>query len=128
MKLTESEWQIMNALWAKHPATARQIAERLPKGVEWAYTTIKTLLSRLVEKNVVRDIKQKNVSFYEPILSRQDARKNALWMMLDHAFEGALGPLMHFLTEDENLSTKEKQELIKILQEGKQKGDQSCSS
>lgn len=125
MKLTESEWQIMNALWEKHPATARQIAERLPAGVEWAYTTIKTLLSRLVEKKVVSDIKQGNVSLYEPLLSRQDARKSALRAMLDHAFEGALGPLMHFLTEDEKLSTKDKQELIQILQEDNQKGDPS---
>ncbi len=27
MKLTDAEWQLMNALWKDHPATARQIEE-----------------------------------------------------------------------------------------------------
>ena len=49
MKLTEAEWQIMNALWQKHPATARNIMERLDRRVNWAYTTVKTLLTRLAE-------------------------------------------------------------------------------
>ncbi len=31
MKLTEAQWQIGNALWQKHPATARNIMDRLPR-------------------------------------------------------------------------------------------------
>jgi len=27
MRLTDAEWQIMNALWKRYPATAREIAE-----------------------------------------------------------------------------------------------------
>ena len=50
MKLTEAEWQIMNALWENFPATARQIADGLGDEVDWAYTTIKTMLTRLAEK------------------------------------------------------------------------------
>ena len=45
MRLSESEWQIMNALWSRHPATAREVAEMLPEEVSWAYTTIKTMLT-----------------------------------------------------------------------------------
>ena len=44
MKLTEPEWLIMNALWDGHPAKARDVAERLPNNVGWAYTTVKTML------------------------------------------------------------------------------------
>ncbi len=50
MRLTDTEWQLMNCLWEKHPATARGIAGRLPPTVKWAYTTIRTLLARLVDK------------------------------------------------------------------------------
>ena len=57
MKLTKAEWQIMNALWEDHPATARDIMDRLPTGVKWAYTTIKTMLTRLVEKKAVSETK-----------------------------------------------------------------------
>ena len=54
MKLTEAEWQIMKALWENFPATTRQIAERLPDEINWAYTTIKTMLTRLADKKVVK--------------------------------------------------------------------------
>ena len=116
MKLTEAEWLIMNALWDSHPAKARDIARRLPKGVNWAYTTIKTMLSRLAEKKAVHESKQGNVSIYEPILSRRQARKSALRIVLNQAFDGAFGPLMHFLLEDQKLSSRERRELITILE------------
>ena len=125
MKLTEAEWLIMNALWDSHPAKARDIARRLPKGVNWAYTTIKTMLSRLAEKKAVQESKQGNVSIYEPILSRREARQSALRIILNQAFDGAFGPLMHFLLEDQELSAKQRRELIKILQKSqKGKGEQ----
>ena len=66
MKLSKSEWQIMNALWQKNPATARELMDKLPSGVKWAYTTVKTMLNRLVEKNVLAEYKQGNTSLYKP--------------------------------------------------------------
>jgi len=116
MKLTQAEWQIMNALWEKHPATARDIMSRLPKDVKWAYTTLKTMLSRLAEKEAVSEQKQSNTSMYEPLVSQRKARSSAFRMLLDQSFNGAMGPLMHFMLEEQKLNDKQKQELIEILQ------------
>ena len=98
MKLTDAEWHIMNALWKDHPATAREIAERLPAGVNWAYTTVKTLLARLLQKDAVSERKRGNASVYEPILTQDKARRGALRSLVNHAFSGAFGPLMLFLS------------------------------
>jgi len=117
MKLTDTEWQIMNVLWERYPATARGIAERLPKEIDWAYTTIKTLLTRLVEKGAVRENKKGNTSLYEPLLSRQNARRNALKILANQAFDGVFGSLMHFLVEDQKLTDSQKSELLKAIQE-----------
>ena len=117
MKLTEAEWQIMNALWEAWPVTARQIADRLPENVNWAYTTIKTMLTRLAEKQAIKETKKGSIGIYEPILTRQNARRNALKSLANQAFDGAFGPLMHFLLEDQNLSVKQRQELIETLKE-----------
>lgn len=122
MKLTEAEWQIMNALWSGAPATARQILDRLPHDVNWAYTTVKTMLTRLTDKKAVQESKNGNVAFYEPILSRPDARRSALKSLANQAFDGAFGPLMHFLLEDQKLSGKQKEEILRVLQEAEQKG------
>ena len=115
MKLTQAEWQIMKALWTKHPATAREVMSRLPKGVSWAYTTIKTMLARLVEKKVVSECKNSNTSIYEPLLSQRKARLIAFRSMLDQAFDGATDPLLHFLLEEKQLSAKQKEKLVEIL-------------
>ena len=104
MKLTESEWQIMNALWQQHPATARELAERLPEGVKWAYTTIKTMLTRLVVKKAVSERKRANTSLYEPLVSREKARRSAVRSLLDQAFEGAVEPMLDFLADDRKLT------------------------
>lgn len=116
MKLTDAEWQVMNVLWERFPATARGIAERLPKEINWAYTTIKTLLARLTEKGAVKESKKGNTSLYEPLLSRQAARRNALKSLANQAFDGAFGPLMHFLLEDQKLTTGQKRELLNVIQ------------
>ena len=116
MKLTQAEWQIMNALWEKHPATARDIMSRLPKDVKWAYTTLKTMLSRLAEKEAVSEQKQSNMSVYEPLVSQRKARLSAFRQLLDQSFDGAMGPLMHFMLEEQKLNAKQKKELIEILQ------------
>jgi BlaI family penicillinase repressor len=115
MKLTQAEWQIMNSLWEKHPATARDIMSRLPRDVNWAYTTLKTMLSRLVEKKAVSEQKQSNTSVYEPLISQRKARLSAFRLLLDQSFNGAMGPLMHFMLQEQELNDKQKKELIEIL-------------
>ena len=117
MKLTEAEWQVMNALWAKHPATAREVMDRLPPGVTWAYTTLKTMLARLKDKRAVSEIKDGNTSVYEPLVSQQKARLSAFRSLLDQAFDGAVGPLVHFLIEERQLTPKQREELAKVLQD-----------
>lgn len=125
MKLTQAEWQIMNALWEKHPATARDIMSRLPKDVKWAYTTLKTMLSRLVEKEAVSEEKHANTSIYEPLVSQRKARLSAFRMLLEQSFDGAMGPLMHFMLEEQKLNAKQKKELIEILQNESEKSGET---
>ena len=114
MKLTEAEWQIMNALWENFLATARQIADRLPEEVNWAYTTIKTMLTGLANKKAVKETKNGNMAVYEPVLTRANAQRNALKSLANQAF----GPLMHFLVEDQQLSKTQKEELRKRFSSG----------
>jgi len=117
MKLSDSEWQIMNALWRGHPATAREVSERLPADIDWAYTTIKTMLNRLVAKRAVSERKRGNTSLYEPLVTRDKARRTALSALLNQAFDGAVEPLLHFVARERTLSDKERRELVRLLQE-----------
>ncbi len=117
MKLSDAEWQIMNALWKKHPATARELMEEIPPDNNWAYTTVKTMLTRLISKNAVSEYKRGNTSVYEPLVSQQKARTGALKSLVDKVLGGKLEPVMHYLVEERKLSEKERRKLIRLLEE-----------
>jgi BlaI family penicillinase repressor len=117
MRLSDSEWQLMHALWKKYPATAREVIEQIPGDVKWAYTTVKTMLNRLVTKKAVAERKRANTSVYEPLVSQNKAQHSALASLYDKVLGGTVEPLMHFLAEPKRISDKERKELIRMLQE-----------
>jgi hypothetical protein len=74
LKLSDAEWTVMRAVWIQAPATARDVLDRVGRDTDWAYTTVKTLLARLVEKDALGVRMKGNVSRYEPRISRRRAR------------------------------------------------------
>lgn len=122
MRLSGTEWKIMNVLWDKSPATAREVLERLEADTEWAYTTVKTMLTRLEEKQAVRSRMRANTAVYEPIVTRNSARRSALRTVIDSAFDGAFGSMLHFLVTEEKLTKKQREELLRQLGSEKGKG------
>ncbi|MBZ5497040.1 MAG: BlaI/MecI/CopY family transcriptional regulator [Acidobacteriia bacterium] len=117
MRLSEAEWQIMKALWRCQPATVRDLIEHLPPGVDWAYTTVKTMLTRLETKRAVSERKNKNVSVYEALVSPETARGSAWSTFLNQAFDGAMEPLLHFLVRGRKLTKKQRRQLAQLLEE-----------
>jgi BlaI family transcriptional regulator, penicillinase repressor len=128
MRLTDAEWQVMNALWQESPATTRDVLSRLPKDVSWAYTTVKTMLARLEAKAVVSASKRGKTTHYTPILTRAKARRSALASLIDRAFEGAMGPLIHCLVGDGKLTGKDREELARLLAEQTGESDDDSES
>lgn len=122
MHFSDAEWKVMTALWEGHPASVRDVMNRLDGKAEWAYTTIKTMLSRLVDKGAIRMEKKGNVSYFTPLVSKTNARKSALRELVNHAFDGALGPLLHFLLKDEKLSRNDREQLEELLRKQHDEG------
>ena len=48
-ELAKAEWSLMEALWARGRATATDLQNDLQDHQGWAYSTVKTMLDRLVE-------------------------------------------------------------------------------
>jgi predicted transcriptional regulator len=111
----------MNAVWRGHPVTARGIEARLSGDERWAYTTIRTMLSRLVAKGAVVERKEGKTSLYEPALTSRKARASALGALVTDAFDGAFANLIHFLVEEKNLPPEELRRLRELLDGNLQK-------
>ena len=115
MKLSDSEWAVMHVLWSNSPATVREVHESVKEETDWAYSTVKTILARLAEKGAVSARKRANTSLYEPRLTQQDARRSAVRSLLDRAFNGTFGSLVHHILDDEKLSSRDRAELREML-------------
>jgi len=52
-RISEAEWQICQELWRHSPQTANEIAGLLAESNGWNHRTVRTLINRLVKKNVL---------------------------------------------------------------------------
>ncbi len=122
MQLSETEWKVMKVVWKRHPSSVRDVHGVLERETGWAYSTVKTILTRLVEKGALRVSKRANASFFEPLLSPGEAKGSALRGLLDRAFDGTFGSLVHHLLDARSLSRGEREELRRLLDEEEARG------
>src|SRR4051794_5260928 len=111
----DTEWDLLEALWSKERATAREVTEVLAKKRGWAVSTVKTLLDRMVQKDLVAARQVGNVWEYTPAVRPVEARRTAWTELVEKAFGGAVAPALHFLAKDAKLSRKELAELRALL-------------
>lgn len=123
-ELTETEWKIIKAIWASEPSTAPDIRLRLAKKTKWTYSTVRTLMDRMVAKGLLTAEKVRNLTLYRSAITQQQAQRGELLYALKHAFNGALTPMLQCLLDTGNLSEAELDEiesLIKARKKGARK-------
>lgn len=76
--ITDAEWQIMRMIWASENTTSSQIIASVGKSKGWAPTTIKTLLARLVKKNVISFNLQDRTRLYYPLVTEMDCVRSEM--------------------------------------------------
>ena len=116
MRFSEAEWKVMRAVWRRPGSTVREIVAELAGETGWSYSTVKTMLARLSEKDALSVEKDANVCRYTATVRERDARRSAVHSLLDRAFDGALGSLVHHLVAEEKLSRRELEELRGLLE------------
>ena len=113
--LTDVEWAIMNVVWEHEPCAAGTVQEALEETHQWAYSTVKTTMDRMVVKGFLATKAIRNLTLFSSLISRTEAQRGELRRLLRRAFAGALSPMIQFLVEEEDLSAKEIAELRKLL-------------
>lgn len=115
IELTEAEWAIMNVVWEKQPCAAPTVQEALEKEKNWAYSTVKTTMDRMVQKGILQVERIRNLQLFSATVDKSRARKGEFRKMLDRAFNGAVGPMMQYLVENEELTDEDLEQLRKLI-------------
>ena len=71
-KISEAELVVMEALWEASPQTANDVADRVTATRDWSLQTVKTLLSRLMAKDVIAADQDGRRFLYRPVIARDD--------------------------------------------------------
>lgn len=124
-RVSESEWKVMEVVWAGPPVTAQKVTNALGESVGWKPQTVKTLLARLVKKGALRAEADGNRFLYFPEIERHAAVMAETSCFLDRISQGSLSPMLAQLVKGRRpLSTEEIDALRKLLPENRnEKGE-----
>ena len=114
-ELTESEWAIIKAVWEMEPCTAPDIRQKLRRQTAWTYSTVRTLMDRMVVKGLLTAEKVRHLTVYRSGVTREQAQRGELFYALKHAFNGALTPMVQCLLDSGGLSAHELGELESLV-------------
>jgi predicted transcriptional regulator len=113
--LAKAEWSVMEALWSRGIGTATELQGDLTELHRWAYSTVKTMLDRLVEKGYVKSRRIGNVYEYSPRIKRKSVVARIVDDVYDRVLEGSLEPLMDRLIKARRISKEESAQIRKML-------------
>lgn len=118
-KISDSEWEIMRIIWKTPNCTALEIIEHLKDSQKWKPKTVKTLISRLISKNIIGFEQSGREYKYYSILSEEECRKIENKSFLHRVYNGSLKSMLLNFIEEENLTKEEIEELKSFLNERK---------
>jgi len=114
-ELTEAEWEIIQVVWERQPCAAPTVQEELAARKKWTYSTVKTLMDRMVTKGLLTTERIRNLMLYRAAIRRDEAQRGELLKTGKRAFGGAFTPMMQFMVENDALSQKELDDLESLI-------------
>lgn len=106
-KLTDLEALIMGIVWeADGPVTVRHVYENIQSKRKLAYTTIMTVMGRLVDKDILARDKTGRAYLYSPLVTKSIMLGTSLKSLADQYFGGAVPSLVSHLIEHDVSDTE----------------------
>ena len=110
-RISDSELEVMKLLWRSEDAlSSTEIREELQKSMGWGATTIKTLISRLLGKEVISQEKR-NVFYYRALISEKEYNSWATGRLINRLYRGSAKNLVAALVDSDGLSAEDIEEL-----------------
>ena len=114
--ITDSEWKVLEVLWAQGPAPLGQILAALAPDTGWSRTTVHTYLTRMTAKGLVA-AGEESPRRYRAAVSRQECAGGARRDLLERVYGGSAGALVAAFVRDGGLTKAERAELRRLLDE-----------
>lgn len=116
--ISDAELDILKVLWEQGPTTIKLLRAKLVKrGRGWAYTTVQTMLNRMVDKDCVRRDETTHAHLFDAVISRDEMVDQHVGSLMRRMCDGKATPLLLSLTNGERLDSDEIAHLRRVLDE-----------
>lgn len=115
LELTRGEEEVMQILWSIGSGVVNDIIARMEEPKP-KYTTVATFVKILENKGFVRHEAVGKSHRYFPLVSKEDYAGNKMRSMLSNYFDGSLSQMVSFFSQKENISVKEMDEILEIVE------------
>lgn len=119
--ITQSEIVIMNVIWENKKATLRTIMDAVCEKTAWSKHTIISFLKRMEKKNLIEVVSTQPVRVYSPLIEKDSTLKGKTTSIINQIYNGDLSLLVSNMVSTKDMSDKEIEELISILESKKVK-------
>ena len=114
-QLGRMQFRIMQVLWDRGRANAREITDALNETEQVAHSTVQTLLRQLEAKGAVGHEAEDRTFFFFSRVKEDRVKRTAARDVLDRVFGGNVGSLVAHLLKNERMSRDELDELRRLI-------------
>src|SRR3984893_17063995 len=115
IQLGRMQFRIMQVLWDRGRASAREITDALNAEEPVAHSTVQTLLRQLEAKGALGHEATGRTFVFFPQLKEDKVKRTATRDLLERVFGGSVGSLVAHLLKTERLSKSELDELSRLI-------------
>ena len=114
-QLNRTELQIMKYLWRIEKGFMKEIVAQFPQSAP-AYTTISTVIGRMVDKGYIGFEKLGRDKQYYPLLQKNEYFSGQVKDMITNFFNNSSSQFASFFTKNADFTVKELEELQELVQ------------
>ena len=117
--ITDAEWEVMRVVWANSEVTSKFVAEVLCEKMNWKQATIKTLLNRLLEKNILKKREIGNKYIYLTDFTEKEVANSYILGTFDKICKTKVGEMIGKVIENSELSFDDLDLILKAVEKKK---------
>lgn len=121
IRVTNSEWYVMECLWEQYPRTLMQLVPLLNERVGWSKSTCATMVRRMSEKDLIGYEENGKTKYFFPKVKKEDVVVQETRDFLQRIYDGSIGMMMSALVRQNDLSREDIRELQEILREAEKR-------
>jgi predicted transcriptional regulator len=118
VKLSDQQYAIMQVLWDRGSASAKQVQQAL-SDEGWAHTTVATVLSRLEKKDILASQTIERQRCYRPLIQESDVKRSMVSGLVSALFKGDPKQLLAHLLKEGEIDKDDLKEIGDLLDKDK---------